>query len=205
MAMSSTSPFIDKRIFEFLLSPENAQFTVRSLRDQYMEQYGIEAQHSTALRRFIYERIRVLITAGLIEKDREQRKRDQLFHVMPSLKEAELCLEGECFEAWHQRLAPHLEEKQKASTVSESTDQEKKGDGHNESTSHATLEKKLKETKSEFFAALGEAETFQQLMSDYPELKPGITLDYRDAHERSSRLLGNVSALEKALHRLGAP
>lgn len=42
-------------------------------------------------------------------------------------------------------------------------------------------------------------------MSDYPELKPGITLDYRDAHERSSRLLGNVSALEKALHRLGAP
>lgn len=81
----------------------------------------------------------------------------------------------------------------------------KKDDGHIENASYATLEKKLKETKSDFFAALGEAETFQQLMSDYPELKPGITLDYRDAHERSSRLLGNVSALEKALHRLGAP
>jgi len=36
MAMSSTTPSIDARIFEFLLNPENAQFTVRSLRDQYM-------------------------------------------------------------------------------------------------------------------------------------------------------------------------
>lgn len=205
MAMSSTTPSIDARIFEFLLNPENAQFTVRSLRDQYMEQYDIEAQHGADLRRFIYERIRVLITAGLIEKDREQRKRDQLFHVTPSLKKAELCLEGECFEAWHQRLVPHLKGKSKAPTIKENAGQEKKDDGHIENASYATLEKKLKETKSDFFAALGEAETFQQLMSDYPELKPGITLDYRDAHERSSRLLGNVSALEKALHRLGAP
>lgn len=202
--MSSNYPSIDKRIFEFLMSPENVQFTVRGLRDQYMEQYGVEAQHGAPLRRFIYERIRVLITAGLIEKDREQRKRDQLFHILPSLKEAELCLEGECFEAWHQRLTPHVEETQKAPTVNESANQKKKNDDHIKSTSYAKLEKKLKEAKSDFFAALGEAETFQQLLSDYPDLKPSITADYHNAHERSSRLLGNVSALEKALQRLGA-
>ena len=59
--MSTPLPSIDKRLFELLIAPENARFTIRSLRDQYADQYGIPAKHRPALRRFIYERMVALL------------------------------------------------------------------------------------------------------------------------------------------------
>ena len=68
--------------------------------------------------------------------------------------------------------------------------------------SYTVLEKKLNEAQSRFLESLGEVEAFQQLMSDHPELNNSLSIDYHSAHERSSRLLGHVSALEKAISRL---
>ncbi|WP_139839411.1 hypothetical protein [Halomonas sp. CSM-2] len=82
-------------------------------------------------------------------------------------------------------------------------------DGFEQSTSvqktasQFALEKELKETQSEFLSTLGEVEAFRELMDEYPELKPGIVVDHRDAYDRSARLMGRVRALEKSLHRLG--
>ena len=201
--MSSTPPSIEKRIFELLLETDNAQFTIRSLRDQYAHQHGIAAEHHAALRRFIYERIKKLITAGLVEKDREKRKRDQLYYVLASIREVNLCLEGESFEAWHKRLV--------SQTVNETTDTTiiPKGESSSEqslsakkASSQYALEKVLKETQSEFLSTLGEVEAFCELMDEYPDLKPSIVVDHRDAYDRSARLMGRVRALEKSLHRL---
>lgn len=203
MVMSSTPPSIEKRIFELLLETDNAQFTIRSLRDQYAHQHGIAAEHHAALRRFIYERIKKLITAGLVEKDREKRKRDQLYYVLASIREVNLCLEGESFEAWHKRLV--------SQTVNETTDTTiiPKGESSSEqslsakkASSQYALEKVLKETQSEFLSTLGEVEAFCELMDEYPDLKPSIVVDHRDAYDRSARLMGRVRALEKSLHRL---
>lgn len=203
MVMSSTPPSIEKRIFKLLLETDNAQFTIRSLRDQYAHQHGIAAEHHAALRRFIYERIKKLITAGLVEKDREKRKRDQLYYVLASIREVNLCLEGESFEAWHKRLV--------SQTVNETTDTTiiPKGESSSEqslsakkASSQYALEKVLKETQSEFLSTLGEVEAFCELMDEYPDLKPSIVVDHRDAYDRSARLMGRVRALEKSLHRL---
>ena len=189
MVMSSTPPSIEKRIFELLLETDNAQFTIRSLRDQYAHQHGIAAEHHAALRRFIYERIKKLITAGLVEKDREKRKRDQLYYVLASIREVNLCLEGESFEAWHKRLV--------SQTVNETTDTTiiPKGESSSEqslsakkASSQYALEKVLKETQSEFLSTLGEVEAFCELMDEYPDLKPSIVVDHRDAYDRSARL-----------------
>jgi len=73
----------------------------------------------------------------------------------------------------------------------------------NKTASQIALEKELKETQSEFLSSMGEAEAFRELMDEYPDLKPSITLDHRDAYDRSARLMGRVRALEKSLHRLG--
>lgn len=204
MAMSTSLPSIDRRLFELLLVPDNAQFTIRSLRDQYADRHRITAQHRPALRRFIYERIKKLITAGLVEKDREKRKRDQLYHSLPSIEGAGLCLEGETFESWHQRLVPQAanEAITQAALPMERDSGEQRA-STKKTASQFALEKELKETQSEFLSSMGEAEAFRELMDEYPDLKPSITLDHRDAYDRSARLMGRVRALEKSLHRLG--
>tara|TARA_R110001599_G_scaffold117615_3_gene286072 strand:- start:147 stop:767 length:621 start_codon:yes stop_codon:yes gene_type:complete len=204
MIMSTLLPSIDKRLFELLIAPENARFTIRSLRDQYADQYVIPAKHRPALRRFIYERIKKLINAGLVEKDREKRKRDQLYHSLPLINGAGLCLDGERFERWHKRLVPQANnETAKETTFPKEQDDCEPSTNAKKAASQFALEKELKETQSEFLSTLGEVEAFRELMDEYPELKPGIVVDHRDAYDRSARLMGRVRALEKSLHRLG--
>lgn len=203
MTMSSTTtPSIDKRIYELLLRPGNIQFTVRCLRDQYIEKYDVDTLHKAILRRFIYERVKKLVSAGFVEKDSQQRKRDQAYHVKPKMKEAELNFDGEDFEIWLQRISPQVIEEQKPSTKISIPNKGKDRDIETSYISYSALEKKLNEAQSRFLESLGETEAFQQLMKDHPELKPNISCDYRSAREQSSRLLGHVSALEKALRHL---
>ena len=196
MVMSGTPPSIEERIFELLLETDNAQFTIRSLRDQYAHQHGIAAEQRVALRRFIYERIKKLITAGLVEKDREKRKRDQLYFVLPSIRES--------FEAWHQRLVSQTANETTETTgIPKDESSSEQSPSARKASSQYALEKVLKETQSEFLSTLGEVEAFRELMDEYPDLKPSIVVDHRDAYDRSARLMGRVRALEKSLHRLG--
>ena len=204
MVMSGTPPSIEKRIFELLLNTNNAQFTIRSLRDQYANQHGISAEYRADLRRFIHERIKKLIIAGLVEKDSEKRKRDQLYFVLPSIRESGLSLEGESFESWHQRLVSQTAKETIDPTVLPKEDRTcEQSLSARKAASLFALEKELKETQSEFLSTLGEVEAFRELMDDYPDLKPSIVVDHRDAYDRSARLMGRVRALEKSLHRLG--
>lgn len=202
--MSGTLPSIEERIFELLVKTDNAQFTIRSLRDQYAHQHGIAAEHHAALRRFIYERIKKLITAGLVEKDREKRKRDQLYFVLPSIREAGLSLEGESFETWHQRLVTQAPKEKNVTITPKEEDNCVQSTIARKAANQFALEKELKETQSEFLSTLGEVEAFRELMDEYPDLKPSIVVDHRDAYDRSARLMGRVRALEKSLHRLGS-
>lgn len=205
MVMSSNPPSIEERIFELLLDTNNAQFTICSLRDQYANQHGISATYRADLRRFIYERIKKLIAAGLVEKDSEKRKRDQLYNVLPSIGGASLCLEGESFESWHQRLVSQTEHEKIDKTVLPKEDSSSEQSiSARKAASQFALEKELKETQSEFLSTLGEVEAFRELMDEYPDLKPSIVVDHRDAYDRSARLMGRVRALEKSLHRLGS-
>ncbi|CDG52311.1 conserved hypothetical protein [Halomonas sp. A3H3] len=202
--MSGTPPSIEERIFELLLETDNAQFTIRSLRDQYAHQHCIAAEHRAALRRFIYERIKKLITAGLVEKDHEKRKRDQLYFVLPSIRDSSLCLDGESFETWHQRLVSQTNETTKTTVIPKDESSSEQNPSARKTSSQCALEKVLKETQSEFLSTLGEVEAFRELMDEYPDLKPSIVVDHRDAYDRSARLMGRVRALEKSLHRLRA-
>lgn len=204
MVMSGNTPSIEERIFELLSDTNNAQFTIRSLRDQYANQHGISAEYRADLRRFIYERIKKLISAGLVEKGSEKRKRDQLYNVLPSIRGASLCLEGESFESWHQRLVSQTDNEKIDTTVLTKEDSSsEQGISARKAASLFALEKELKETQSEFLSTLGEVEAFRELMDKYPVLKPSIVVDHRDAYDRSARLMGRVRALEKSLHRLG--
>ncbi|MGP9738709.1 MULTISPECIES: hypothetical protein [Halomonas] len=202
--MSRNLPSIDRPIIELLLKPENTTFCVQGLRDQYIEQYDVNPALKAPLRRFIYERVKKLVKAQFVRRDSERRKRGQQFHVNSILMETDLGTDDDDFPAWLQRTHPQLLDEPVINDTSQSPSERSKREEKVPADSHKVLEKKLNEAQSRFFESLGEVETFQQLMTDHPELESSLLIDFRSAHERSSRLLGHVSALEKALNRLGS-
>ncbi|MDR5900140.1 hypothetical protein QC823_14250 [Halomonas vilamensis] len=167
-----------------------------------MEQCDVNPAHKAPLRRFIYERVRKLVKAQFVEKDSETRKRGQQYHVSPLLMETDLGTDEDDFASWLHRTNPQTSQKPVINDARQSPSEEGRQADKAPADSHSVLEKKLNDAQSRFLESLGEVEGFQQLMSDHPELKSSLSIDYRSAHERSSRLLGHVSALEKALNRL---
>lgn len=202
--MSRNLPSIDRRIIDLLLKPENATFCIQSLRDQYIEQYEVNPVNKAPLRRFIYERVRKLIKAQFVEKDGEIKSRGQKYHVSSMLKETDIGSDEDDFAAWLQRTHPQTRKEPLLHEESQSDIGENRREDKATAGSQTVLEKKLNEAQSRFLESLGEVEAFQEIMSDHPELKSSLSIDYLSAHERSSRLLGHVSALEKALSRLKA-
>ena len=200
--MSLNLPSIDRQIIELLLKPENTTFCVQGLRDQYIEQYDVNPAHKAPLRRFIYERVKKLVKAKFVKMDSERRKRGQQFHVNSILMETDLATDDDDFASWLQRTHPQVLDEPVINDKSQSPSERSKREEMVSADSQKVLEKKLNEAQSRFFESLGEVETFQQLMTDHPELESSLSNDFRSAHEQSSRLLGHVSALEKALDRL---
>ncbi|GED47365.1 hypothetical protein HME01_32170 [Vreelandella aquamarina] len=203
--MSRNLPSIDRRIIELLLKSENATFCVQGLRDQYLELYDVNPTHKALLRRFIYERIKKLVKAHFVVMDSERRKRGQQYHVSNLLLETDLSTDEDGFGEWLQRIQPQASNKLANNQGKAPSAEESKPDQRLSIDSQTTLEKKLSEAQSQFLESLGEVETFQQLIHDHPELKHTLSADCRKAHEHSSRLLGRVSALEKALRHVSAP
>lgn len=200
--MSRNLLSIDRRIIELLLKPENTTFCVQSLRDQYIEQYDVNSAHKAPLRRFIYERVKKLVKAQFVERDSESRKRGQLYHVSSILMETDLGSDEDDFATWLQRTHPQVLNEPVINDTIKSPCERVRREEKAPADSHVVIEKKLNEAQSRFLESLGEVEAFQHLISDHPELINCLSIDYRSAHERSSRLLGYVSALEKALSSL---
>lgn len=200
--MSRNLPSVDRRIIQLLLKPENSTFCVQSLRDQYLELYSVNPVHKAPLRRFIYEHVRKLIKGQFVQKDSEIKSRGQKYHVSSMLIEADLGTDEDDFVSWLQRTHPQTPNEPAINVASRSNGEENRQTVKVPADSCTVLEKKLNDAQSRFLESLGEVEAFQQLMRDHPEFNNSLSIDYRSAHERSSRLLGHVSALEKAISRL---
>ncbi|MDR5900150.1 hypothetical protein QC823_14315 [Halomonas vilamensis] len=197
-------PSIDRRVFELLLAPENSQFTVRGIRNQYAEHYGIVSEDRAELRRFLYENIKKLIRVGAVKQDDQRRKRDQIFHVLSTINEIPINLDGEIFESWHSRQLSSLEKRKSKAPESFLIDSDKdfsdnKKQNKNQSS---TLEKKLREVQSEFLTTMGEVETLRELMNQCPNLQSSIAHYHREAYDHSARLIGRVRALEKVIEKV---
>lgn len=66
------------------------------------------------------------------------------------------------------------------------------------------LRERLSKHRSDMLCALGEAEEYQALCKEVPELSSEAQALYNDARERSSILLGKIKALENLLpHQAG--
>lgn len=196
----SQSPKVDKRIVEALENPNNSDFTVRKLRDQYAETHWVPSHQHSLLRKFIYREIKKLRRSKLIEMDEKRRKRNQLYHVTPAFSRDTVDASGEAFEEWQLRQKEVSGDKRPGEEALKDLEHSESAvDPEDFGELEAFLEDRLKKIKSEFLETMGKSEEFKLLSEGFPSI-PKLAEEFQKKHaetrEQSLRLLGRIEAIE---------
>ncbi len=195
--MKSASFLFDRRLYELLQESERTTFTTRELRDAYAARLSGTQFRIADVRRYVYEQIRRLVRAGWVVPDEDRRVRGQVYHLQPIPVHLQLELIDNGFED-SIMAAPGPEPDAAGDDLtalplkpSANTDLQ--------------LEALHKEIRLDFLTSMGEAERFKLLLDEMPYLRDKVEVDYLEARDRSSRLLGHLRAIEKTLKTLAAP
>ena len=194
--MKPTSFTLDKRLYELLQDEGLTQFTTATLRDAYASRLGDSPYKLGEVRRYVYEQIRRMLRTGWLVLDDERRKRGQVYHMRPMPKHLQLELVGKGFE---KSLKPEHKTKQASPEPAKSL-----AAAGTEADVYQRLETTLKEVRLDFLTSMGETERYKQLLDEMPHLQNHVQNEYREARDRSSRLLGHVQAVEKTLSMLSS-
>lgn len=67
------------------------------------------------------------------------------------------------------------------------------------------LQEELSQRRVELVASIGEAEEYQRLYNKYPALRVAVKEQYLESRERSTKLLGQLRAVESVIIKIGTP
>lgn len=185
-------PFpLDQRLHDLLMQEGYAAFTIPQLRDAYAEQIREFKFDIKDLRRYLYGYINRMIRSGWVERDAERRAHGQVYHMREKPKGLRVKLISPGFEA---KL--YINEPKATHALSSGR---QKNSIKQDPNPVAGLAAQCKETQLDMLSSLGEAEKYKSLMEELPQIADALEAEYLDARHRSSRLLGQLRALEKTL------
>lgn len=184
--MRSDSFIFDSRLYQLLQQERFAQFTTRDLRDAYAECLSGTDFNINEVRYYVYEQIRRMLRVGWASHDTERRKRGQVYHLGPVPPGLNLELVDGGF-------APAEPPQSEAADAAQDLPLLVEADVL------AHLESLQKEIRLDFLTSMGETERYKQLVDEMPHLMARVEVEYLDARDRSSRLLGHLRAVEKTL------
>ncbi|MBQ0748503.1 MAG: hypothetical protein KBT82_17610 [Marinobacter sp.] len=179
----SQSLKVDKILIELLREQSGTPFSTTDLRDLYIHQIS-DAQRpgGNQLRKYIYKELLRLESARLVKRHGGSAGRGCQFI---------FCPEHSCFE---------IEAKPSPFGYS---------DPNVESTMDVETQRALKEELSqrrvELVASIGEAEEYQRLYNKYPALRGAVKEQYLESRERSTKLLGQLRAVETVITQISLP
>jgi len=67
------------------------------------------------------------------------------------------------------------------------------------------LQEELSQRRVELVASIGEAEEYQRLYNKYPALRDAVKEQYLESRERSTKILGQLRAVESVITKIGLP
>lgn len=67
------------------------------------------------------------------------------------------------------------------------------------------LQEELSQRRVELVASIGEAEEYHRLYNKYPTLRGALKDQYLESRERSTKLLGQLRAVETVITKIGLP
>lgn len=185
--MKSSAIKMDQVLYGLLMDEAFKSFSVLQLREEYVSRVNLNGVTLSHLRGYLYGRLRRLEKLGIVEIDDKRKKRHRQFHVISKPDVNEISLQPPALGMTVKKLCEEL----RSAPLTE------------EITSRKFLEDRLKEAKLDFLTALGESESYKQIIDDMPELEEPLAADLIRARDFSSKLLGRIKALETAIEKVG--
>jgi len=187
--MTKKSLKVDRYLYEVLRQKGPEEFTTTELRDRYIKSLLVSDLNASFVRKYIYKQILRLEKIGVVQrKPGSTGKGSKFVFHDPSGRLHIRSVESP--------FAPG--EQSKAEAIH-----------HSPVTPVSTLLDELKEQiklyQVELMASVGEAEEYMRLCRRYPPLKERLERQHREARDRSSKLLGQVRAVEAVLKGFSGP
>ena len=168
---------VKPELVQVLSALKGDNFTVAELTQAYLNHPNSKHQSAKAARQFVYRNMVRMIKLDLMERLPESegwpryRLSDKFTTNAPATTEPPQSLPAPA--------------KQPAKTVASSS----------------ILKERLSKHRSDMLCAMGEAEEYNALCTEFPELSEAAQTLYNDARERSAILLGKIKALESLLSK----
>lgn len=186
---------LDPLLREILIDKEIHQFTVTELRDHFMELYQDSTGKkvdSDEVRKWIYRRIYKMAATGYLDKIytvdgsvKSYKLSEQFFTV--KIKDAEHC------------HLDSLNADDKKSNVAKKVVSPKINKNQDILKS---LKEKAKQYQVDLDSSIGETEEYKALYETYPSLKAQLESQYELSKNKSSKLLGQLTATKKIIDQL---
>ncbi len=154
-------------------------FTVAELTNSYLNRPECLHRGKKPARQFVYRNMQRMIKSGLMEKLPD----DGGWPKYLLTKKFQVTKSGQS--AKRQTSPPKNSPSNQERSPSDSPEK--------------TLKERLSKHRSDMLCAIGEAEEYETLCKEVPELCDEVQTYYNDARERSSLLLGKIKALESLL------
>ena len=177
---SNVSVLINEHLYHALTDQQFDNFTVLELRDVYLSRCK-RKNTSDEARKLVYRQIFRLMRLGLLEKHPAESVRQttytktKLFH--------------------QEKIRPRKEKIKPDSKPSPKFIH--KASGNDDVITK--LEENIKQYQVDLLASIGESEEYMRLYETFPQMKTHLEIQYHQARERSSKLLGQIKALKNVL------
>lgn len=173
---------VDQILLSLMRQFANSPFSTTAIRDLYFDRISRRAVNPdrNSIRKYIYKELLRLEAAGLVERHDGQKGRGCkfIYQGLPS---------GIALQKKRSPFAP-VEEKNEP-LMDPST---LKG-----------LREELSTRKVELMTSIGEAEEYQRLYNKFPALQEVVRTQYLESRDRSTKLLGQLRAVETVLANIG--
>jgi len=179
----SQSLKVDKTLIELLQKQSDTPFSTTYIRDLYIREI-VDRQRPgrNQLRKYIYKELLRLESARLVKRHGGSIGRGCQFVFCPEHSSVEIETKPSPFGDSDSNFEPSMGvETQRA------------------------LQEELFQRRIELVASIGEAEEYQHLYNKYPALRGSVKEQYLESRERSTKLLGQLRAVETVIAQIGLP
>ncbi len=181
---------LDRYLGRILIEKRLESFTISELSDQYLATFkelsGKDLDPGET-RKWIYRRIYKLVKNGFLEKQPNSIKKDLIFRQTDLMKSANIL----------ETIDKHIK-----SLVIESATLCKAP--IDRAGVLRKLEERAKQYQVDLITSLGESEEYMYLYESFPSLKPQLEKQYHQARERSSKLLGQLTAIKTVIEQFSS-
>lgn len=172
---------IDVLLAKILEKETFNRFTVIKLRDEYLLLSPITFCPNEA-RRYLYKHILRLVKLGVLTKSGTKNSQKIVYKKTNLFNDANFIVIGDQLPLKNFDKPLPVSNKKKLDSIS-----------------RKKLEKTLKEYKVDMMSAIGESEEYMRLFDYFPEIKEQLREKYYTARDKSSKLLGNIKAIQAVL------